>query len=386
MSEYQYYEFQAIDRPLSERELQALRALSSRARITATGFINDYSWGDFRGSVDGLMAKCFDAFVYLANWGTRRFMLRLPSRFIDLKTAELYCGGKAAKASDENIILDFWSTDEESGGEWIAGEGWLAYLIPVRLELLHGDIRCLYLGWLLSAQAGKVAKDAIEPPVPPGLGELSSALKRFAEFLRIDTSLIDVAAERSVALDNNGAAHKDLAAWIGSLPESDKNNFLIRLFGGQDRHLDEEILGRFQREQKPYLEGKALATGGRTAAQLLAAAEQRAKEKKRQAAEKEAREREQREREQAVARAKYLDEFAKRAMEAWHQVDRLIDTKRQKDYDEAIKVLIDLRDLGVRKGQTQYFKERLQQLRERHSNKPSLGRRMDAANLAVNSG
>ena len=34
MSEYQYYEFRAIDRPLSERELTELRALSSRAQIT----------------------------------------------------------------------------------------------------------------------------------------------------------------------------------------------------------------------------------------------------------------------------------------------------------------------------------------------------------------
>lgn len=30
MSEYQYYEFQAIDRPLTEREMRELRAISSR--------------------------------------------------------------------------------------------------------------------------------------------------------------------------------------------------------------------------------------------------------------------------------------------------------------------------------------------------------------------
>ena len=36
MSEYQYYEFQAIDRPLSERERRALRACSTRATITST--------------------------------------------------------------------------------------------------------------------------------------------------------------------------------------------------------------------------------------------------------------------------------------------------------------------------------------------------------------
>ncbi len=36
MSEYQYYEFVAIDRPLSKGEMADLRALSTRAEITPT--------------------------------------------------------------------------------------------------------------------------------------------------------------------------------------------------------------------------------------------------------------------------------------------------------------------------------------------------------------
>ena len=48
MSEYRYYEVQAIDRPLGEADMEALRILSTRARITATGFTNHYKWGDFR--------------------------------------------------------------------------------------------------------------------------------------------------------------------------------------------------------------------------------------------------------------------------------------------------------------------------------------------------
>lgn len=35
MSEYQYYEFQAVDRPLDRTTQDALRSISSRARITA---------------------------------------------------------------------------------------------------------------------------------------------------------------------------------------------------------------------------------------------------------------------------------------------------------------------------------------------------------------
>ena len=55
MSEYQYYEFRAIDQPLDEKAMQALRDLSSRGQITPTSFINEYNWGDFKGSP--LLAK-----------------------------------------------------------------------------------------------------------------------------------------------------------------------------------------------------------------------------------------------------------------------------------------------------------------------------------------
>ena len=48
MSEYHSYEFQAIDRPLGEKEMAELRAISTRAVITATSFTNTYQWGDLK--------------------------------------------------------------------------------------------------------------------------------------------------------------------------------------------------------------------------------------------------------------------------------------------------------------------------------------------------
>ena len=50
MSEHWYYEFQAIDRLLTDDEQKALRRYSGRAMITATRFVSRYSYGDFRGS------------------------------------------------------------------------------------------------------------------------------------------------------------------------------------------------------------------------------------------------------------------------------------------------------------------------------------------------
>ncbi len=44
MSEYQYYEFQALDKPLTKQQQKELRSLSSRAEITATSFVNEYNY------------------------------------------------------------------------------------------------------------------------------------------------------------------------------------------------------------------------------------------------------------------------------------------------------------------------------------------------------
>jgi hypothetical protein len=49
VSEYQYYEFLALDRPLTDKQRAELRSISTRAEITATRFVNEYQWGDLRG-------------------------------------------------------------------------------------------------------------------------------------------------------------------------------------------------------------------------------------------------------------------------------------------------------------------------------------------------
>src|SRR4051794_14325826 len=91
MSEYQYYEFRAVDRPLSRAEMDELRALSSRAEITPTSFSNEYNYGDFRGDELAVLARYFDVFLYVANWGTHRIAFRLPVGQVDIESFRPYC-------------------------------------------------------------------------------------------------------------------------------------------------------------------------------------------------------------------------------------------------------------------------------------------------------
>ncbi|MBM4026027.1 MAG: hypothetical protein FJ280_11570 [Planctomycetes bacterium] len=380
MSEYQYYEFQAIDRPLTEKEMAELRSYSTRARITRTSFVNDYSWGSFKGNEDAWMEKYFDAFLYLANWGTHVLKLRLPARLLDLKTAQQYCVGDSAsaKGSRGNVILSF-SSDEE-GGDWVEGEGELSPLIPVRAELARGDLRALYLGWLLCVQNEELHDEAIEPPVPPGLGKLDASLTSFADFLRIDEDLLDVAAQASAALEERGPSRDEVHAWAAGLPVAEKEDLLTRLIVEEDLTLATELQHRFLKDRDAGRRPGPPAAR-RTVGELLQAAEIRAEERRHAAARKRAAEKERHEREAAKARAKHLDEIAGRQAQLWTKIDNLIAAKQPKPYDEAVRLLLDLRDLAQREGKQDEFRRRLEAIHTAHARKGTFIQRLHKAGL-----
>jgi hypothetical protein len=63
------------------------------------------NYGDFRGDPEKLMERYFDAFCYLANWGTRRLMFRFPHAFLDAEAASRYRHTDVASviATDEHV-------------------------------------------------------------------------------------------------------------------------------------------------------------------------------------------------------------------------------------------------------------------------------------------
>jgi len=197
MSEFQFYEFVAIDRPLSLNERKRLRAITTRATITSTRLVNTYEWGDFKGDPHELVAKYFDALLYYANWGARRLILRIPTARLDFKVAKQYChlrtdakrGNRSVAAvarSGKNLVLDLWS-ENETGHDWDDTEsGALGALVPIRNELMCGDYRALYLAWQLRAQAGEVADTARPRSMPAGMNRLTGSQQALVEFLRIE--------------------------------------------------------------------------------------------------------------------------------------------------------------------------------------------------------
>ncbi|MEV0134889.1 hypothetical protein AB0H83_41350 [Dactylosporangium sp. NPDC050688] len=115
----------------------------------------------------------------------------------------------------------------------------------VRAELAAGDNRLLHLAWLLCVQGEELDEDALEPPVPPGLAELSGPLRSLAEFLRLDQALLDIAAEASAPLAMKAPSATALTEWVKQLPAVDKDDVIVRLLRGDGTHLRAELLRRY---------------------------------------------------------------------------------------------------------------------------------------------
>ena len=383
MSEYQYYEFQALDRPLTRAQMDELRAHSSRARITPTSFVNEYNWGSFKGDPVKWIEKYFDAFLYVANWGSRWFMLRVPKRLLDPKIVSQYCAGESFSfhTKGEHIILSFNSEDEV--GEWEDGEGWLASLTALRSELMHGEYRCLYLGWLLALQACELDSDTIEPPVPSGLGELSAPLRGLEEFLRIDSDLIAAAAECSNERSAPTLSRTDIAGWVAKLPSQEKDKVIAALLQSGDLHVGDELRQRALREIRGGAQcgHDSKENERRRVMQLVERAESIAKDRRQRETEKRSRENAKREREQAEKRKKHLKSLIGKENALWSKIDVLIATKQPKRYDEAVSLLRDLHDVAMMTGQQCAFSSRMETLCREQARKPSLLDRFRKANL-----
>ncbi|WP_190818838.1 hypothetical protein [Saccharopolyspora pogona] len=380
MSEYQYYEFLAIDQPLDEQQQLELRDLSSRADISATRFVNEYHWSDFRGSPRVLMERYFDAFLHFANWGHRQLMLRVPAGLLDLETAQRYCVDDdltSAWQYGDHVILSFTYRDES--GEWeYTSDPKLGVLLPIREELAGGDYRALYLAWLttigLYLDWEDIDAEEVEPPVPAGLSKLTGPQRALVEFLRIDEDLLAVAAQASAPL---GARPSDdgLAKFVESLPQNEKDALLVRAANGDGSGIAD------LRRRYRSLHATAPLTGSRTVGELLDAASGQEAARQQQEAQRAEELRARREREAAAAREERLDALAADEEAAWQRVDELIATKNQREYDAAVSLLIDLMALSARSADEPKFAERYQQLRDDHRRKPSLMQRFDAAGL-----
>lgn len=388
MSEYQYYEFLAVDRPLDEREQAAVRALSSRAQISATSFTNEYHWGDFRGDPLRLMERHYDAHLYFANWGSRTLMLRLPLGVLDVEAVEPFLVDSLVSVWDtaEHLILGLHSDDENA--EFFGPDDvyTLAGVVGVRAELASGDLRPLYLGWLAAQGtwdrdegAFDVDKEVLEPAVPAGLSTLTASQRALVDFLRLDPDLLTVAAQASPPSTDVRLTGTRLASRVAGLPGSEKDRLLVLVARGESLVAQSELRRQLSasdpapRDERPR----------RTVAELLDATHLIRQDKHRRAEAVQAAAEAERVRRREAARERRLAALSADVEGGWARVEAMIATKKPAEYDAAVALLEDLQVVAERADRSSGFGDRLAELRARHQRKVSMVERIDQAGLVV---
>ena len=369
MSEYQYYEWQTVDRPLTAHEQTEVDGLSSHMdTVTSTQAIVTYSWGDFKHDPKQVLLRYFDAFLYDSNFGVRELMFRLPKGLVDVDLIQPYLNEDWITLEEHGKydVLHIEIHDEADFFEWIESEGILGQLTLLREQLLQGDMRLLYLAWLkMISMNSDEWGDELEPPVPAGLKKLNASLQTFAEFFEIDPHLISAAAQNSIPAEST--PEPDLESALRELTREESNAYLLKILRGKPGAVLslKKKLAAWGGAKMP-----AYARSTRMVGELFKQARKIEMEMKRKAWEEAERKRIQR-----------LEKLAAEEATAWKNLENLLNQKRGSTYDEATKLLVELRDMAEYKQRKNKFDERLNDIREKYGKSVALMDRFRRASL-----
>ena len=369
MSEYQYYEWQTLERPLTAAEQAAVNNLSSHIDVTSSQAIVTYNWGDFKHDPIDVLAKYFDAHLYITNWGTRRLAFRFPKGLVDVEAVERYCDEYHVhlKTTGDVQVLELEMNEEEGFDEWADERGLLSTLASLRDDIVQGDYRALYLAWLKAMSLESVNYDEDEnapenffndpePPLPAGLKQLTPPLRSFADFFEIDPFLISAACERSPELTPLQQA--DFALLISRLTRQECDEFLLKIVKGEP--------GAITALRKKLLSFEKAAprveTKPRTFGELLTTAEKLHQAESRRQAESK--------RKKHIAE---MQELAKREAHTWQEIENLLQSGyTARNYDDATGLLSKLQELSEFQGKQIDFNNRFQALAEKYKGRTAL--------------
>ena len=268
MSEYRYYEFHAIDRSLTRKEMEELRGISSRAQISSRRFANEYNWGDLKADPERLLERYFDAGLYFANWGSRWCMFRFPSSALKKEDLLPYCNKETVfcKFHKDHLTLSLDAEIEEP--EWFEADNVLDALIPLRDCIIQGDFRPLLIAWLGGMQHWEYDPDEADPefwgyedpvpPVPPGLGDLTPAMAELADFLSIDEDILAAAAEYSLPATDMGPSANEISRYVSALSQTEKDTILASIISDNNPTITAEFRQRALKFFRKIKENEAL--------------------------------------------------------------------------------------------------------------------------------
>ena len=374
MSEYQRYEFMTSDAPLTRAQLDEVSHLSSHIEASSTHALIEYHWGDFKHDPLDVLLRYFDGFLYWANWGAPQLAFRFPHGVAPGNLLDDYDFEEFVTLIQhpDFDILDIHFGEMEGPDEWTEYE--LGSLMPLREEIMNGDLRALYLVWLAAHHLLGDADEEEEydirtPPVAPGLGALTSAQQALADLLQIPPELIGAAALHSAPIAR--APSEDFAAWIELLPAERRADYLLRL-ARNEPGLSQQLVRELRALRPDKGSDAPPASAQVTYATLLA--ESRVVKAQIE------RERQERKRQAQEQRLRTIHE---RQADYWQRASAAVERGSGAGYDEAVQLVLALRDAATRFDTIAQFEARFRAWLLPHLKRPALVKRLQEQRLTL---
>lgn len=348
MSEYQIVKFRAIDRPLTDSQLDFMARQSSRAEYTKWEYEVDYHYSSFRGDVDGMLRNGYDIFLTYSNYGCREIRMRLPSGLpFERSVWSKYISSEGLKwtvdKSGKSGILRLAPYLEDSYDEVWEFDDYLNAAAKLREMLIGGDPRALYMLWLCNAMySGDEDEAMMEPPVPHGLGAMPSHAADILAFFEADPLLVDAAAVGIPAFKARGSQSDSAKAWLATLADSRQKEIVQRLLSEDPLALRAELIAEIRDCQQAS--SWPVEPPTRNIAQLLQTCESlRQKEDEKQ--KKQAAANAKREAEKAEKQRQSRMVEMRAAPDSWlKKASKLVEDRGTDNYREAASILADLRE------------------------------------------
>jgi hypothetical protein len=388
MSEFQQYQFRKIGEPLSAEAKKEISTWSSRTIPSSHSATFVYHYGDFPKDEQYVVEKYFDMMLYVANWGTRRLLYRLPKDIVDLKAVKAYTYQDDYNSielikKDTCYLLDITISEEGGDDGWIGDNEYdLGDFIRLRDDIVAGDYRGLYLlclNFQYRATANEYNGESDEdeyfdedgfesftlPDVPPAMQKLLPVHQALADFFDMDVDLYTVAQKLGENIESTTPDYENLLA---KLSDKQKNDFLKRLLSNESQ-LDiklkkqlETFLPEHQNNETKFSSPTRLVIQkmvDETCKQRLSRLEA----------------------EEKATHIQKMQKLAPQKEKLWKEVKEELELKRGSAYDRATRLLVDLKELAVYENDLELFSIKLANILAQYGKSVAIRSRFQQAKL-----
>jgi hypothetical protein len=309
---------------------------------------------------------------------TAIFKVRLPIEALTHETAKAVTYLLDIKATRTHWIIT-WSLVESENYDRFGmedGGGWMARLSPVRDELLRGDLRSLYIGWLAAVAGEMMVDDDVEPLSVSGLASLTAAQQALAEFLEVDPDLLASAGMGSPVAPEAEISPQELDKWIDALPRDEVNSILRQLLEDKGQQAERSIRNRFAAWRRSLQTGNT-GTSRRTVGELR----QNAEKARQIRLKKQKRDRKRREVQCQKEREAHLKNLSNDFPKAWASVREPVERGSGRGYDEACRILVDIAEAHDLFATKKQFQKELKKFMAGHLRRKALIQRLVKADI-----